>query len=98
MAKNAVKGGWTNQLARFIVDRMEVGVHEAKTTLSKLLQRVAAGEDVVITRDGTPVARLVAVRPAARVMGQDRGRYVVPDDFDAPLSDEELRAFEGGGE
>lgn len=72
-----------------------VGVHEAKTHLSRLLERVSAGEEIVITRRGAEVARLVPVRPAgARTLGIDRDRYVVPDDFDAPLEDELLAAFE----
>lgn len=73
-----------------------VGVHEAKTQLSRLLEYVAAGEEVVITRRGEAVARLVAApRLTPRRFGIDRGRYVVPDDFDAPLDGEELAAFEG---
>ena len=72
-----------------------VGVHEAKTHLSRLLEDVAAGEEVVITRRGEEVASLVAVRrSSARRLGMDRGRFVVPDDFDAPLPDELLDAFE----
>ena len=72
-----------------------VGVHEAKTHLSRLLDRVSAGEEIVITRRGAEVARLVPVRASgARRLGVDRGRYVVPDDFDAPLPDELLAAFE----
>lgn len=74
---------------------MEVGVHEAKTTLSKLLRRVAAGEEVIITRGGRPVARLVPTEgPPTRLLGQDRGRLTVPEDFDAPLDEDTLRAFE----
>lgn len=74
---------------------IQVGVHEAKTTLSKLLRRVAAGEEITITRGGEPVARLVPVRPRrSRTLGQDRGVYEVPDDFDLPLPEEILRAFE----
>ena len=46
-----------------MIDRMEVNIHEAKTHFSRLLQRVAAGEEVVIARAGVPVARLVAVEP-----------------------------------
>jgi prevent-host-death family protein len=47
-----------------------VGVHEAKTTLSELLRRVAAGEEVTITRDGDPIARLVPIqRGSPRVLG-----------------------------
>jgi prevent-host-death family protein len=72
-----------------------VGVHEAKTHLSRLLEEVAAGEDVVITRRGEAVASLVPVRSATpRRLGIDRGRFVVPDDFDGPLPDETLAAFE----
>lgn len=74
---------------------VEVGVHEAKTHLSRLLTQVAAGEDVVITRSGRPVARLVPVeRTGRRKLGMDRGRFVIPDDFDAPLPDDLLDAFE----
>lgn len=72
-----------------------VGVHEAKTHLSRLLEDVASGEEVVITRRGQPAARLVAVRGgAARAFGMDRGRLVVPEDFDAPLDGDVLAAFE----
>lgn len=68
-----------------------VGVHEAKTHLSRLLDDVAAGEEVLITRRGEEVARLVAVRPSTpRRLGFDRGRFAVPDDFDAPLDEEVL--------
>ena len=72
-----------------------IGVHEAKTSLSKLLRRVAAGEEITITRAGTPVARLVPVAAEAlRILGEDAGRYVVRDDFDAPLPADVLDAFE----
>lgn len=74
-----------------------VGVHEAKTHLSRLLDDVAAGEEVVITRRGQPAARLVALRePTSRTFGIDRGRLAVPEDFDAPLDDEVLDGFESG--
>ena len=72
-----------------------VGVHEAKTTLSELLRRVAGGDEVTIVRSGTPVARIVPVpRRGERVLGRDRGLFEVPDDFDAPLPGELLDAFE----
>jgi prevent-host-death family protein len=72
-----------------------VGVHEAKTHLSRLLEDVAAGEEVVITRRGEAVATLVPVQPAAaRRFGIDEGRFAVPEDFDTPLPDEVLDAFE----
>lgn len=72
-----------------------VGVREAKTNLSKLLQLVSAGEEIVITRRGEEVGRLVPPRPSAgRRLGIDRGVWVVPDDFDAPLPDDVLATFE----
>lgn len=72
-----------------------VGVHEAKTHLSRLLDDVASGEEVVITRRGEEAARLVPARPATRrAFGIDRGRLVVPEDFDAPLDPEIVEAFE----
>jgi prevent-host-death family protein len=72
-----------------------VGVHEAKTNLSKLLERVSAGEEIAITRRGEEIARLVPARPrGARRLGVDRGRWKVPDDFDAPLPEDVLGTFE----
>ena len=73
----------------------QVSVQEAKTHLSRLLRRAVAGEDVVITRSGRPVVRLVPVEEDRPVFGIDEGRFVVPDDFDDPLDEELLRAFEG---
>jgi prevent-host-death family protein len=73
----------------------EVGVHEAKTHLSRLLRQVMAGDEVVITRGGTPIARLVPVDGRrTRILGSDDGVYQIPDDFDAPLPDEVLDGFE----
>lgn len=75
---------------------MQVGVHEAKTHLSRLLRRVAAGEEIVITRGRRPVAKLVPVeeRGRQRELGHDRGRVVIAPDFDEPLPDEVLSSFE----
>jgi len=77
---------------------MEVNIHEAKTHLSRLLQRVAEGEEIVIARAGVPVAKLVAVEKKQKVrpLGFARGEVWVADDFDAPLPDELLKAFYGG--
>jgi prevent-host-death family protein len=72
-----------------------VGVHEAKTHLSRLLEDVAKGHEVTITRRGEAVARLVPARPPQRRFGKDRGVFSVPEDFDAPRPDEVLRSFEG---
>jgi prevent-host-death family protein len=73
-----------------------VNVHEAKTHLSRLLARVARGEEIVIARAGKPIARLVPVGPAAgqRPLGMDRGRAVIAEDFDAPLPEDIVEAFE----
>jgi prevent-host-death family protein len=63
---------------------MEVNIHEAKTQLSRLLRRVAEGEEVTIARAGVPVAKLVAVGAASgsRPMGMDKGKIWIADDFD----------------
>lgn len=71
-----------------------VGVHEAKTHLSRLLERVAAGEDVEITNRGRVVARLVGPVEQRVNFGFDRDRVRVADDFDAPLPEDLLAAFE----
>ena len=73
----------------------EVGVHEAKTHLSRLLRRVAAGEEIVITSGGRPAARLVPIEDRGpREVEFDRDVLDVPDDFDAPLPVELVDAFE----
>ena len=76
-----------------------VSLYEAKTQLSHLVDRASRGDEVVITRHGRPVARLVAARASRtrRKLGALRGRIRVAKDFDAPLSDEVLALFEGRG-
>ena len=79
---------------------VQVNVYEAKSTLSALLNRVAAGEEVIIARHGRPVARLVAVtdRPARRTPGGGESRVWVADDFDQ-LDDQSLADwYEGPAE
>jgi prevent-host-death family protein len=78
----------------------QVNVHEAKTHLSKLLRRVSAGEEIVISRAGKPIARLVpAVEPQQpRELGKDRGKIWISDDFDAPLPPEIQAYFDGEGD
>jgi prevent-host-death family protein len=73
----------------------EIGMHEAKTQLSKLVERVEAGEEIVITRRGEPAARLVPERRGegfASLAGAWRGRVEIADDFDA-LPDDLAEAF-----
>ncbi|MGH2844022.1 MAG: type II toxin-antitoxin system Phd/YefM family antitoxin [Solirubrobacteraceae bacterium] len=72
-----------------------VGVHEAKTHLSRLVDRALAGEDIVITRRGEEVVRLVPTAPRRpRVFGIDQGVWSVPEDFDEPLPPEMQKYFE----
>jgi prevent-host-death family protein len=71
----------------------QVNVHEAKTQLSKLLARVERGQEVVIARDGEPVAKLVPFpKPGKQRLrvGDWKGRLWIAPDFDAPLSEREL--------
>jgi len=65
---------------------MEVNVHEAKTHFSRLLERVALGEEVIIAKAGTPVAKLVPINGKKRDFrfGSAKGEFVVPDDFNEP--------------
>ncbi len=73
-----------------------VDVREAKTNLSRLLVQVEAGEEIVITRNGKPVAKLVSVgKRGRRQFGSMKGRIKVPDSFFDPLPEEELAAWEG---
>ncbi len=74
-----------------------VNLYEAKTHLSELVERAARGEEVVIAKAGQPRARLVALAAArrARKPGAWKGRVVIAPDFDAPLPEDVLAAFEG---
>jgi prevent-host-death family protein len=73
-----------------------VNVHEAKTHLSRLIDRAAAGEEIVIGRAGKPVARLVPLAAPQRTFGSLRGQVWMADDFDDDLGLADL--FEGGNE
>jgi prevent-host-death family protein len=74
-----------------------VNVHAAKTQLSRLLDAVSAGQEVIIAKAGKPVARLVPyTQPKSRrQLGTLAGEFIVPDDFDDPLPDAILAEFEG---
>jgi prevent-host-death family protein len=69
-----------------------VNVHEAKTHLSRLIQRAMSGEEIIIAKGGKPVAVLSAFEslPAIRTPGIDAGVVIIHDDFDAPLPEFEL--------
>jgi prevent-host-death family protein len=73
----------------------QINIHEAKTNLSRLLERVEQGEEIVIARGGRPIARLIpfTAELTPRQPGALQGRIRVPDDFDAPLPPEVLAAF-----
>lgn len=73
-----------------------VNIHEAKTHLSRLLERVAAGEDIVIAKAARPVPRLIPFRETReqRVFGRDAGLFEAPKDFDNPLPEDVLTTFE----
>jgi antitoxin (DNA-binding transcriptional repressor) of toxin-antitoxin stability system len=72
-------------------------VHAVKRHLSRLIQRAAAGEEIVIVRGRPPVARLTAIpqQPLKRQFGAYRGEPEVPDSFFEPLPKGELDSFEG---
>lgn len=74
-----------------------VNIYEAKTHFSKLVDRAAAGHEVIIAKAGRPVARLVPYREsvARRVPGFLKGKIWIAPDFDAPLPEDILAAFEG---
>ena len=70
----------------------QVNVHEAKTHLSRLIAEVEKGHEIVVARDGKPVAKLVPLRAKTNriTFGDFKGRIWIADDFDAPLPDELL--------
>ena len=75
----------------------QVNIHQAKTQFSRLVERVAGGEEIIIAKSGKPVARLVPYAPkrAARRPGAMRGRSRIKKNFDAPLPKEILASFAG---
>lgn len=77
-----------------------VNLYEAKTHLSQLVERAAAGEEIIIAKAGRPLARLVPIerRTAPRPLGLLAGQGWISDDFDDPLPEEIMRAFRGESE
>lgn len=73
-----------------------VNIHEAKTHLSRLLEQVVGGEEVVIAKSGRPIAKVVPIRDEPRRPGRLKGRIEVRADLEAPLPEEIVAAFEGG--
>lgn len=70
-------------------------LYEAKSALSQLVERAAAGEEIIIAKNGAPMAKLVAIARPKRQPGGWEGRIRIADDFDAPLPPEIQAAFEG---
>jgi prevent-host-death family protein len=77
---------------------MQVNMHEAKSQLSKLIEKAMNGEEVVIAKAGKPMVKLTKVKTARRkpVLGHLEGKIVNPDpDWWKPMTDEEAKAFLG---
>lgn len=77
--------------------RVVINMHEAKTTLSKLVEQACAGDEVFLARAGKPAVQLVPVSlsPKRRSLGVWKGKVKMSDDFDAPLPRELEEAFGG---
>ena len=71
-----------------------MNIHYAKTNLSRLLEAVGAGEEVVISKAGRPIAKIVPFVATARTLGTDGGLVTIAPDFDAPLPPDVLAEFE----
>jgi prevent-host-death family protein len=74
-----------------------VNIYDAKTRLSQLVDKAASGEDVVVSRNGKPLVRITRLDATKRRIrfGLLKGRFTIPEDFDAPLPDDALASFEG---
>ena len=77
--------------------REAIDIRQAKAQLSRLVERAKAGEEIIISRDGKPVARLVPLSPARapRKPGLLKGKIRIGKDFDSPLPEDVLAGFEG---
>jgi len=75
---------------------VEVNIHEAKSNLSKLIERARSGDEVIIAKAGTPMVRLVPVdAPTKPVFGSAKGLITFKKDWDAPMTKRELDEFIG---
>ena len=85
----------TNSLDDGSVVVMTLNLYDAKTQLSSLVEMAAAGEEIIIAKNGKPMAKLVAFKGAIkRKPGRLKGKIWMSPDFDAALTKEELAAFE----
>ena len=76
---------------------VQVNIYEAKSKLSKLINRVIAGEEVIVAKSGKPVAKIVPLEKSIqdRKPGSAKGKIIIAEDFDAPLPDDILKEFYG---
>ncbi|MBL8501023.1 MAG: type II toxin-antitoxin system Phd/YefM family antitoxin [Gammaproteobacteria bacterium] len=75
---------------------LTINIHEAKTHLSRFIEKAAAGEEIIIAKAGKPVAKLVPLHslPSARSLGIFKGKLNVPEDFDAALPEDVMMQFQ----
>jgi prevent-host-death family protein len=69
---------------------VKVNIHEAKTQLSRLIERALEGEEVTIAKAGHPLVRLIPIPPSKPVLGSARGSVVMKPGWDAPMTPEEI--------
>ena len=88
----------TNQLDDgSVVFVMTLNLYEAKTQLSSLVEKAADGEEIIIAKNGEPLAKLVPIRATGRRKpGRLKGKIWMSKDFDAPMTKEELAAWYDG--
>jgi prevent-host-death family protein len=75
---------------------MTLNLYDAKTQLSSLVDKAADGEEIIIAKNGRPMAKLVAIHEVKRKPGRLKDKIWISDDFDAPMTEEELAAFYDG--
>jgi prevent-host-death family protein len=75
----------------------QVNIHDAKTHLSRLVEEVAAGEEIIIAKAGKPIAKLIPITNdlGPRALGSMRGKIWIADDFDEPLPRTVLSILQG---
>lgn len=77
---------------------LTINIHEAKTHLSRFIEKAAVGEEIIIAKAGKPIAKLVPLHslPSPRNLGMFKGQLSVPEDFDAALSEDVAMQFQNG--
>jgi prevent-host-death family protein len=77
---------------------LTINIHQAKIHFSRLIEKAAAGEEIIIAKAGRPIAKLVPLHgaPSVRSLGIFQGKLNVPEDFDASLPEEMVLQFQSG--